>query len=435
MVTKVTKNVINQVATANIENDAIVTAKVAALAIGTTDLADVSVTDAKLANDSVITVKILNNNVTTAKLADGAVTTLKIADGSITTEKIGVSEITGDLIAAGEVNTVHIAQEAIVSSLFAASSVTSVALAPDSVVNEKILNNTISLGKLATGTAGSVMIRASNGNMSELVIGPEGSVLTASGGAPAWSSPYVPTGVVVDFFGQSTPVGWVLCIGRTIGKETTEATELASDSCRALFVHLWNNFSDTICPIFASDSVTVAARGANAIEDWDAGKVITLPDFRGRTSVGADLENDSRGASGIITTATLASLTFPYTVGGKGGSERITLIADQLPQHHHYMFVNTEGTVADYLNVTAVRNIIGARNPENSVHLYWRRLDVATNNATQFNDWGGNLIMSSYTTPSFGRTSPVGGASGGNGSAAPHNNAQPYMLVNKMMKL
>lgn len=73
---------------------------------------------------------------------------------------------------------------------------------------------------------------------------------------------YVPPGMVVPYAGSTAPDGWLLCDGRTVSRTTYAA-------------------------LFA---VIGTAYGAG-----DGSATFNLPDFRGRTAVGADSDN-ARGA-------------------------------------------------------------------------------------------------------------------------------------------
>jgi hypothetical protein len=96
--------------------------------------------------------------------------------------------------------------------------------------------------------------------------------------------------------------GWVRCNGRTISKLAGPGTEESADDCEALFAFLWNNFSDSICP------VTPGGRGANAQADWDSAKAIATLDMRGRGIVGLDdMGNTAAGVIQKVTTATTTS--------------------------------------------------------------------------------------------------------------------------------
>jgi hypothetical protein len=75
--------------------------------------------------------------------------------------------------------------------------------------------------------------------------------------------------------------GYIRLNGRTIGSAISSATERANDDCEELYNLLWNNLSNTICPV-------IGGRGVTAAADWAANKAITPPDMRGRTPVGLD---------------------------------------------------------------------------------------------------------------------------------------------------
>jgi len=111
--------------------------------------------------------------------------------------------------------------------------------------------------------------------------------------------PVTPPGVIVPYGGQTAPEGWLLCDGREVQK---------SD-----YNELWNaighNFKD---PSQVSD---------NGVS------LFTLPDLRGRFTLGAD---NMGGPSANRVTALGAT-----AVGNSGGSEDITIALENLPEHEH----------------------------------------------------------------------------------------------------
>ncbi len=117
--------------------------------------------------------------------------------------------------------------------------------------------------------------------------------------------------------------GWVRDNGRTIGSAVSGASERANADCEALYAWLWQNFSNTICPV-------TGGRGINAAADWSAGKPIATRDRRGRGSFGLDDMGNS--AAGIIATGT--------TAGASGGAATHTLTESELPE------VTPKGTIA-----------------------------------------------------------------------------------------
>ena len=111
-----------------------------------------------------------------------------------------------------------------------------------------------------------------------LVIGPSSG---GGGGGGVDPTTVFQTGDVMWLDVQGTRNGWVRDNGRTIGSAASGATERANADTSALFAYLWNNFSNTICPVSTG-------RGANAAADFAANKTITLPDKRGYISGGLD---------------------------------------------------------------------------------------------------------------------------------------------------
>jgi microcystin-dependent protein len=134
----------------------------------------------------------------------------------------------------------------------------------------------------------------------------------------------VPTGSVFDYVGSTAPTGYVLLSGRTIGNASSGGTERANADTQTLFELLWNSMTNTEAPVSSG-------RGASASADFAANKTITLPDARGRVIAGKDnmggttASRMTSGGSGITGT----------TLGTSGGTETHTLTTAQLASHNH----------------------------------------------------------------------------------------------------
>lgn len=124
--------------------------------------------------------------------------------------------------------------------------------------------------------------------------------------------------------------GWVRANGRTIGSATSGATERANADTEPLYQFLWNNFSNTLCPV-------TGGRGANATSDFFANKPISTLDMRGRGPMG--LDDMGNGAAGIITDGT------PTDPGTDGGGEKIsiTIARNNLPDFKPTITINDPG--------------------------------------------------------------------------------------------
>jgi hypothetical protein len=181
---------------------------------------------------------------------------------------------------------------------------------------------------------------------------------------------------------NSADVGWVLCNDGTIGDATSGATTRANADCQALFYLLWNNISNSWCPV-------VGGRGGSAAADWGTHKQITLLQTLGRSlaisGAGAGLSNRA--------------------LGQNIGEEQHTMLLTELVVHHHSQPDHTHGYSAPW-----------------DAHNVW---EVA----------GG---IPDYVT---GNLQPTHGVDGGpkntnnTGSGQPFNVMQPTSFWNVMLKL
>ena len=109
-----------------------------------------------------------------------------------------------------------------------------------------------------------------------------------------------------------TSPGWILVDDGTIGDASSGGTTRANADCEALFKLLWNNVSNTWCPVSGG-------RGANADADWSAHKLIAVPKMLGRALAVA-------GTGTGLTNRPLGSFL---------GEETHQLTEAELPSHRH----------------------------------------------------------------------------------------------------
>ncbi len=153
-----------------------------------------------------------------------------------------------------------------------------------------------------------------------LVIGPSSG---GGGGGTVDPTTVFQTGDCLWLDIQGSRTGWVRDNGRTIGSASSGATERANADTSALFVYLWNTFSNTICPVSTG-------RGANAAADFAANKTIMLPDKRGYVTGGLDdMGNTAAGRYANVPVVSGDTIT----AGSVLGSTTNTLVTANLPPY------------------------------------------------------------------------------------------------------
>lgn len=154
---------------------------------------------------------------------------------------------------------------------------------------------------------------------SALVIGPSGG-----GGAGSAVDPtaIASTGDMKFRATSETLTGWVRMNGQTIGNAVSGATGRANADAQNLFVYLWNNYPNTICPVSSG-------RGASGLADFNANKTIGLPDMRATGIVGMD--GMGNAALGAFTAAVPFTIGNGTTAGSTGGEITHNLTTAQLP--------------------------------------------------------------------------------------------------------
>lgn len=150
-----------------------------------------------------------------------------------------------------------------------------------------------------------------------------------SGPVTPSTSTVIPPGATMAMHRSDNIAGWVIANGKTIGDETSGASARADPDTQALFSVLWNED--------ATLAVT-GGRGTSALTDFNAGKAMALPDYRGRTVVGRD--GMGNGLSSRLLEAFGANAN---KVGATAGVDVVTLDNTMIPAHSHNVTVTPAG--------------------------------------------------------------------------------------------
>lgn len=220
-----------------------------------------------------------------------------------------------------------------------------------------------------------------------------GAALAMETGAMLTGVPVVPTGMVAPFAGSAAPEGWLPCDGRAVSR-----TDYA-----ALFAAIGT------------------AYGAG-----DGASTFALPDLRGRTVAGLDDMGGTAagrltGRSGGVDGAAL---------GGTGGAESHALAEAEIAEHGH-------GPGSYEGRASGTTESGGAH-----THNLARRAGSGTNYASAYGLTGSGdgghardaTMSAGAHTHGFSAEVSLTGRSGTAGGGEPHNNVQPTIVLNYIVK-
>ena len=192
-----------------------------------------------------------------------------------------------------------------------------------------------------------------------------------------------PTGALTAFAGSSAPTGWLLCYGQAVS--------------RATYAALY--------------SVIGTTYGSG-----DGSTTFKIPDMRGRAPVALD----NMGGSDA------GRLSVTNTLGGTGGAEKHLLIVSEMPSHTHLQDAHNHTqnshnhTVGSYDSTFGFNNAIAT--------------DGGGGAANQFIYVGGGpnsrILSNAQTATNIAQTATNQNA----GADGEHNNMQPYILTNYIIK-
>lgn len=150
-----------------------------------------------------------------------------------------------------------------------------------------------------------------------LVIGPSSG---SGGGGGVDPTTLIQTGMMQCYYGTGVLAGFVRANARTIGNALSGASERANADTQALWIFLYN----------ADPNLTVSGgRSGNALNDFNANKQLTLPDYRGRVIAG--LDDMGNAAAGRLTNNANGFGVAGTTLGAEGGAEGLSLSLAQIP--------------------------------------------------------------------------------------------------------
>jgi len=266
------------------------------------------------------------------------------------------------------------------------------------------------------------------------------------------------TGDVKLTIKSSADTGWVIMDDGTIGNASSSATTRANADTETLFALIWDNISNTYCPIYTSAGA-VSTRGASAAADYAANKRIRIPRTVGRAMAGTG----SSGAFSSTFTAdagtdvcTVDSNLSLYT-GAIVQVATTTTLPAGLSAATDYYVIRTAATtlqLATSLANAHAGTVINITDAGTGTHTMTMSLSVRTlgqhvgeesHSSTDGENGPHNHTGTYYTAGGGGGTGAqasvgTGGATGtayvpSDGSGTAHNTMQPTTFFNVMIKL
>ena len=184
----------------------------------------------------------------------------------------------------------------------------------------------------------------------------------------------VPAGIITQFAGSSAPSGWLMCEGQSVSTSTYSA-------------------------LFTAIGYTYGGAGSS----------FTIPNLKGRIPVGRDTTQGEFD-----------------NLGETGGAKTHTLTVAEMASHNHAVgtleITDGSGThVHDHDSPGGVDGIM-------------LRSSFGTGNEVIYAGSGGKELGFGVTSSGGGHDHVISGSTANQGSGSAHNNLQPYIVVNYIIK-
>jgi len=320
---------------------------------------------------------VANNSGQSAIFSQGSGSNVTVADGKqaiIYADGAGSGAAVNSIstLSDGDIDTAQLADDAVTTAKINDLAVTTAKIAADAVTNAKMADDSVGADELIDNSVGAAALNIS-GN------GTSGQYVTSDGdGSFSYTTPPVAflSGMIMPYAGTSAPSGWLLLYGQAISRTT---------------------YSD----LFAVLGTTYGS--------GDGSTTFNVPDLRGRTIAGQD---DMGGTSADRLTGQSGGVDGD-TLGASGGDETHTLTEAEMADHTHLLLrretVGGREIAVDITEEEGATRAIPGKASYNNVTAY----------SLAYSDSG--------LVPNIGKSGAVG-------SDTAHNNVQPTLILNYIIK-
>jgi len=276
--------------------------------------------------------------------------------------------------------------------------ITTAKLADGAVSEQKIADSAVTSGKIADGA------------------------IIASKIAPSAASAIMPPGGLIPYAGATVPSGWLLCDGGTIGDASSGAGSESAD---------YETLFDLIKTLYGNAGTEVFANG----------DTVSLPDLRGRVvaGLGGSLIDTSAVVNGAVSNLTLVNLD--GNLGGTivpgmavSGTGIVSGITVQIVTNQNTIHLSSAVTLSDGVRLTFANTESLGLTGGAKEHL----LEAAQSGLPDHTHSGG--VSSSASNGAAGDpfrtyfTQTGGVTNGAQPASSAHNNVQPTIILNYIIK-
>jgi len=241
--------------------------------------------------------------------------------------------------------------------------------------------------------------------------------ITASKIAPSAASAIMPAGGLIPYAGATVPNGWLLCSGDTIGDVGSGADNESAD---------YEDLFELIKTLYGNDGT----------EDWASGDTVLLPDLRGRVvaGLGDNLIDVFAIVNGAVTSnanvavdGNVGTIEVGMAVSGSGIGAGVTV---QTVTDQNNIVLSSAVTLANNVRLTFTRTDVLGDTGGAKTHTLTEAEMPSHSHGYNDNENASEQAQGGSGAKTGNRTVQTGSTGGDQA----HNNVQPTIILNYIIK-